>query len=83
MHDELKAWGKMRDLTQLNNSLFAQLERLSDEDLTQDELKSELARSKGMTDIAGKIIDGGRLLLDAQVKHSDLIQDKELPKQLG
>lgn len=35
-------------LTDLTNTLFAQLETLDDRDLTADELKTELQRSKQM-----------------------------------
>ena len=57
-------------LTDLNNHLFAQLERLSDEDLKEDEIKKEVARSKAITDVAHVIVDNGRLAL-ATMKHLD------------
>lgn len=72
----------MRDLTDLNTHLFAQLEKLGDEDLKGDELKQELVRSKGMTEISAKIIEGGRLMLDAQIKIDDMQEQKQTPKQL-
>ena len=37
------------NLIDLNNHLFAQLERLNDEDITEDQLNKELRRSEGMT----------------------------------
>lgn len=40
-------------LTDLTNTLFAQLETLDDRDLTADELKIELQRSKQMVAISG------------------------------
>ena len=52
-------------LTDLNDHLFAQMERLGDEDLSEDQLKSEIARAKSMASISDKIIDNGRLQLDA------------------
>lgn len=36
-------------LVDLNNHLFAELERLSDEDLTGEELEAEISRSKALT----------------------------------
>ncbi|MCC9693213.1 hypothetical protein HK253_02105, partial [Streptococcus agalactiae] len=45
---------------------FATLERLGDEDLTNEQLQQEVERSKAITSIATKIIDNGRLVLDAQ-----------------
>lgn len=42
------------------------LERLGDEDLSSEELEKEVERSKAVTNVATKIIDNGRLILDAQ-----------------
>lgn len=60
-------------LTDLNNHLFAQLERLGDEDLTNNtkKLQNELDRTKAMTSIAKEIISNGQLVLDAQVKMTE------------
>ena len=71
-----------RDLTGLSNHLFAQLETLGNPDLTGDELKQEIIRAKALTEVGGKIIDSGRLMLDAQVKQDNFIDHKDLPKQL-
>ena len=57
-------------LTDLNDHLFAQLERLGDEDLTEDQLNKEIQRSKALTDVAKPIIANAQLMLDAQ-KHLD------------
>lgn len=70
-------------LGDLNNHLFAQLERLSDEDLKGEELKEEILRAKSVTDIASRIIDNGNLVLQGQ----KLIQDTysaeaDLPRML-
>lgn len=53
-------------LTDLNNHLFAELERLSDEDLKGDLLTEEIERSKAVSDIAGKIIANANVVLQAQ-----------------
>lgn len=39
-------------LSDLNNHLFAQLERLGEEDLDEEEIKKEVQRSKAITDVA-------------------------------
>jgi hypothetical protein len=52
-------------LSDLNNHLFAQLERLSDESLTADQIEQEVKRGSAMTDIADKIIDNAALQLRA------------------
>ena len=57
-------------LTDLNNHLFEQLERLNDPDLEEEELKKEINRSKAMAGIANSIINNGRLLFDAH-KHAN------------
>ena len=57
-------------LTDLNDHLFAQLERLNDEDLSDDQLNKEIQRSKALTDVAKPIIANAQLILDAQ-KHLD------------
>lgn len=48
-------------LTDLNNHLFEQLERLNDEDLDGEKLEKELRRAEGMTRIAAQIIQNGEL----------------------
>lgn len=49
----------------LNDHLFAQLERLNDEDLTQEELEKEIQRSKAVTAVSNQIINNAKLALDA------------------
>lgn len=71
-------------LIDLNDHLFEQLERLNDEDLTEEQLEKEIERSKAMTGIARVIIDNGRLALDAQelkakMNYEDAV---EIPKML-
>lgn len=49
----------------LNDHLFLQLERLNDEDLTQDQLEKEIQRSKAVTAVSNQIINNAKLALDA------------------
>lgn len=53
-------------LRDLNNHLFAQLERLNDEDIKGEELKEEMERAKSVTQIAQQIISNGSLVLQAK-----------------
>lgn len=53
-------------LLDLNNHLFAQLERLSDEDLVGEDLERELQRAKGVTDVSKMIVDNAKVVLDAK-----------------
>lgn len=58
-------------LSDLNNHLFATLERLGDEELSVEQLEQEIERSKAISTVAGKIIDNGRLILEAQKTIAD------------
>lgn len=53
-------------LSDLNNHLFEQLERLNDEELKDDELQKEISRAKAISNIAAQIINNGQLALNAQ-----------------
>jgi len=71
-------------LGDLNNHLFMQLERLNDEDLNEEELKKEVTRAKAISDVSGKAIENGRLMLDARKFADDRIDiSNKLPKMLG
>ena len=50
-------------LGDLNNHLFAQLERLGDEDLKGESLTEEIHRAKAVTGVASQIIANGTLVL--------------------
>lgn len=52
-------------LSDLNNHLFAELERLGDEDLTGEELNAEVERAKSIAGIATQIISNAELTLKA------------------
>jgi uncharacterized protein YwqG len=52
-------------LTDLNDHLFAQLERLGEEGLSDEKVRIEATRSKAMVDIADQIIQNSRIQLEA------------------
>lgn len=52
-------------LIDLNNHLFAEMERLGDEDLKGDELKAELERANMISGVARAIIDNANTVLRA------------------
>ena len=58
-------------LTDLNNHLFEELERLNDEDLKGDELTAEMERAKAVSDIAQAIINNGNLMLKAHKQYAE------------
>ena len=56
--------GEMRNkLSDLNNYLFEQLERLNDDDLGEEEFSREIERSKAVTDVANAIINNANVAL--------------------
>jgi hypothetical protein len=70
-------------LCDLNNHLFAQLERLGDEEITGDKLIEEINRAKAVTDIASQIIANGSLVLKAKIAVGNSINAEfSLPKML-
>ena len=71
-------------LTDLNDHLFAQLGRLSDEAMTPEQTSIEAKRSKAMVDVADQIIRNASL----QVQAAKLVSEKAsirpyLPEVVG
>ncbi|MFT8363764.1 MAG: hypothetical protein ABF608_11360 [Sporolactobacillus sp.] len=70
-------------LGDLNNHLFLELERLSDETLAGDALEMEMKRAKAVAGVAIQIIANGQLVLDAKKATEDSFRaDAQLPKML-
>lgn len=70
-------------LSDLNNHLFAELERLSDEDLKGDDLKEEIERSRAIQQIGHAIVENAELVLKARQYVSDSLNQYEtLPPML-
>ncbi|RWB96476.1 MAG: hypothetical protein EOQ56_25465 [Mesorhizobium sp.] len=58
-------------LSDLNNHLFAQLERLSDEDLTKEQIEQEATRGEAIVAVADQIIRNAAL----QIKAAELVAE--------
>lgn len=62
---------KMKNtLTDLNNYLFEQLERLNDDSLDSDALDKEIRKADAIVKVSEKIIDNGELAFKA-IQHKD------------
>lgn len=70
-------------LMDLNDHLFAQLERLGDEDLKGDALSEEIKRSLAVTSVAREIVANGALVLKARIAVSESVDPKGMPRMLG
>lgn len=76
-------------LTDLNNHLFAQLERLSDEDLTPEQVLNEAKRADAVVAVADQIVRGADLQLKAVTilaqhgarvgHHLTMLEDRQAP----
>lgn len=70
-------------LGDLNNHLFMQLERLGDEELTEEQLEKEINRTKAITSVAKEVISNANLVLRARMQVQELTGDENnLPKML-
>ena len=59
-------------LTDLNNYLFETLERLLDDNLTEEQMQREITRSKAVTAVAETVIHNGQLALDTMKHMNDM-----------
>jgi hypothetical protein len=52
-------------LSDMNDHLFAQLERLGDENISDETLEKEIHRAKAMAQIATQIVNGAKTTVEA------------------
>lgn len=73
-------------LGDLNNVLFEQLERLNDDEMTEEQLERELRKTDATVKIAEKIIANGELAFKT-MKHMDDYgynnKERTVPKMLA
>lgn len=73
----------MNKLSDLNNHLFEQMERLNNDELSTEQLDFEQKRTKSMAAISYAIINNARLVLDAQKYVSESgAENKDIPQML-
>lgn len=70
-------------LGDLNNHLFAELERLSDEELKGEDLSEEIGRARAISAVANQIISNGELAIRAKKVFDNLNNSEtKLPEML-
>ncbi|NUW66920.1 hypothetical protein HOP39_25075 [Vibrio coralliilyticus] len=69
-------------ITDLNDHLFAQLERLGDESLTAEQLEQETQRTKSIVSVSNQIIDNATLALKAETLRVEYGGASKLPPML-
>jgi len=70
-------------LGDLNNHLFAEIERLGDEEIKGEELNEEVRRATAMVGVASQIINNAALVLKAQqVKENSMSAEFNVPRLL-
>lgn len=70
-------------LVDLNSLLFEELERLSNEDLTDDQLNKEIQRANAITGLSKNIINNANLVLNAaKFNDSRMDANSKLPPLL-
>ncbi len=70
-------------LADLSDHLFAQLERLGDEEIDDNRLRLEIARAGALSSVAGTIISAGDLALKASRLRTENGTLAHLPNLLG
>lgn len=70
-------------LTDLNDHLFAELERLGDEGMTPDELKAEIDRARAVAGIAKQVVANANTVLRAAEFADEQVGDAPVPPMLG
>jgi len=69
-------------LTDLNNILFEQIERLNDDDLHGEALKQQIKRSQAIESVAGMIIANANTVLKAEKLKMEYAMDDRDPDQV-
>ena len=76
----------MSNLQDLNTYLFSQLERLNNPDLSGDELKDEIERSKAVTSVSKGVVENATLQLEAvklKVEYAGLNNNQTIQGLIG
>jgi len=69
-------------LIDLNNHLFAQIERMSDESMDSDNAKLEIERSRAISQLSKQVISNASLALRAEQFKAEYGISRKLPGML-
>ena len=73
-----------KTLADLNAILFDQLDRLNNKELGEEDLAAELNRAKAVTEVAGRVLESGKLTLDVcKFKDTAMDANAQIPRLIG
>jgi hypothetical protein len=70
-------------LTDLQDHLFAQIERLGEEGINEKTIATEIKRSSAMSGLAKQCIENASLMLDAAKFQHEVGSGKLVPESIG
>jgi len=70
------------DLGKLNTALFAQLDRLAQQEQSEEQLKAEIERCKAISNIARDIISNAKLALEVTTTKAEYGISARMPDML-
>jgi hypothetical protein len=71
-------------ITDLNDHLFAQLERLNDETIKPEKMEMEFQKAKAISNVASQIIKANKLTLDAmRILKDGSVGPNDMPDTFG
>ena len=69
-------------MSDLNDHLFLQMERLNEEELKGEKLKEEIVRAKAVAGVANQIINNAKVCIDGMKAFNEGLI-KKVPRMLG
>lgn len=71
-------------ITDLNDHLFAQLERLNDEEMEPEKMEFEFQKAKAISSVGAQIIKANKLILDAmRILSNGSVGPNDMPESFG
>ena len=75
--------GPRNTLGDLNDHMFAELERLGDESMDETRMKAEIERARAITGIAQQVIANANTVLRTLEFQDSQVGDATVPRMLG